>query len=263
LKDDARVKAPEPYSAPALDKGLDILELLCRTETPVSQKEIAQGIGRSVGEIYRMLTVLVKRDYVTLYDDTYSITPKLFQLAHSNPPTHRLLVEARPIMDGLSRDLDQACHLTVWGDGSQVVIAKIDVPSGMGFSVRLGSELDVIVSASGRVLLAFQEAALRELRIAEALARRPSQKDSDLGRKLAQIEERGFESSHSVQVRGLYAVSFPIFDSQGHALAALTVPIAERIDQAGRKSIDEVEAALSKAASLLSSRMGGRPVESA
>jgi DNA-binding IclR family transcriptional regulator len=252
------VKAPEQYSAPALDKGLDILELLCRTETPVSQKEIAQSLGRSVGEIYRMLTCLVRRDYVALFEDTYSITPKLFQLAHSNPPTHRLLVEARPIMNALSRDLDQACHLTVWGDGSQVVIAKLDVPSGMGFSVRLGSDLDVIVSASGRVLLAFQDEAIQESRILEALARRPAQKDTGLERKLSQIKERGFESSHSAQVRGLYAVSFPIYDAQGHALAALTVPVAERIDQAGRKSIDEVEVALAQAASLLSSRMGGR-----
>ena len=77
------MKQPEPYSAPALDKGLDILEMLCGTETPLSQKQIAQKLGRSVGEIYRMLTCLVKRDYVGLYDDSYFITPKLFQLVHS------------------------------------------------------------------------------------------------------------------------------------------------------------------------------------
>jgi DNA-binding IclR family transcriptional regulator len=251
------VKPPEPYSAPALEKGLDILETLCGTDVPLSQKEIAQTLGRSVGEIYRMLACLVKRDYVGLYDDNYFITPKLFQLVHSNPPTQRLLVEARPIMDTLSRELDQACHLTVWGNGSQVVIAKVDVPSGMGFSVRLGSELDVAVSASGRVLLAFQEDAIRDLRIEEALKRRPTQADPDLSRKLSLIAERGYESAHSVQVRGLYAVSFPVLDAQSRAMAALTVPYAERIDLAERKSIGQVEKALAGAANLLSSRLGG------
>jgi DNA-binding IclR family transcriptional regulator len=241
-----------------LDKGLDILEMLCGTETPLSQKEIARNLGRSVGEIYRMLTCLVKRDYVGLYDDAYFITPKLFQLVHGNPPTHRLLVEARPIMDMLTRELEQACHLTVWGNGSQVVIAKVDVPSGMGFSVRLGAELDVTVSASGRVLLAFQEEAITDLRMAEALRRRPAQVDPDLGRKLSAIRERGFESAHSAQVRGLYAVSAPILDAQNHAIAALTVPYAERMDQVERKSIDQAESALAKAALLLSSRLGGR-----
>ena len=44
------------YAAPALEKGLDILEMLCRSEQPLSQTQIAQELGRSVGEIYRMLT---------------------------------------------------------------------------------------------------------------------------------------------------------------------------------------------------------------
>jgi hypothetical protein len=41
------------YSAPALEKGFDILETLCR----------------SVGEIYRMVACLVSRNYLTLVDD--------------------------------------------------------------------------------------------------------------------------------------------------------------------------------------------------
>ncbi len=79
------------YAAPALEKGLDILEVLCRSERPLSQKEIAQILGRSVGEIYRMVACLVGRNHVTLADEnSYAITTKLFELAHVNPPTHRL-----------------------------------------------------------------------------------------------------------------------------------------------------------------------------
>ena len=58
------------------------------------------------------------------------------------------------------------------------------------------------------------------------------------------------------QVRGLYSVSFPIMDSRGHAIAALTVPYAERIDRIDRKSIATVET-LSATAETLSRRMGG------
>ena len=35
------------YAAPALEKGLDILELLCHSEVPLSQKELAQRLGSS------------------------------------------------------------------------------------------------------------------------------------------------------------------------------------------------------------------------
>lgn len=246
------------YSAPALEKGLDILELLCRSDTPMAQKEIAQRLDRTVGELYRMLNCLVERGYVANIDEKYIATTKLFELAHLNPPTHRLLIEAMPTMQKLSSDLDQSCHLTVYSQGKQVVISKVDAPSGMGFSVRVGAELDVLISASGRTLLAFQDVETRKLRIDEATRRRPEQSDPQINVLLDAIKSRGFESIPSVQVRGLYAVAFPILDSEGRAIAALTVPYAERIDQAHRKSIAKVEEILGAAAQSLTSRLGGK-----
>lgn len=246
------------YSAPALEKGLDILEMLCRSEGPLSQKEIAQKLGRSVGEIYRMVTCLVDRNYVAQVDESsYTITTKLYELSHINPPTHRLLFEAMPLMQRLAKELDQSCHLTVYSQGKQLVLAKVDAPSGMGFSVRTGSELDVLISASGRVLLAFQTNETTKLWIEESIQRRPDQSDPQIGAILDTIRKTGFESIPSVQVRGLYAVSFPILDTQGKALAALTVPYAERIDQNQRKSIPEVTAVLGRAARTLSGKVGG------
>lgn len=255
-------KAPEEedrvYSAPALEKGLDILEVLCRSERPLSRKEIAQQVGRSVGEFYRMLAVLVDRHYIAQVDETlYTVTTKLFELSHANPPTHRLLFEATPIMQRLSSELDQSCHLTIYSQGKQVVIHKVDAPSGMGFSVRAGAELDVLISASGRVLLAHQDEETRRFRIEEAAQRHPEQADSQIETILDSVRASGFEAIPSVQVRGLYAVSFPILDSQGHAIAALTVPYAERIDQSQRKTIPEVQVALGEAARVLSARIGG------
>lgn len=246
------------YSAPALEKGLDILEALCHSEQPLSQKDIAQRLGRSVGEIYRMISCLVNRHYVALVDEnTYSITTKLFELAHVNPPTHRLLVEAMPIMQRLAGELDQSCHLTVYGQGKQVVLCKVDTPSGMGFAVRAGAELDVLISASGRVLVSFQDDETRQLRIEESIQRRPEQADPQIDSILDKIRVAGYESIPSVQVRGLWAVSFPILDTQGRAIAALTVPYAERLDQSLRKSIPEVTEALGAAARTLSARIGG------
>jgi DNA-binding IclR family transcriptional regulator len=250
------------YSAPALEKGLDILEMLCRSDHPLSQKEIAEQIGRSVGEIYRMLTCLVNRNYVAQVDDlNYTITTKLFELSHVNPPTHRLLFEARPIMQRLANELDQSCHLTVYNQGKQVVLAKVDTPSGMGFSVRMGSELDVLISASGRVLLAFQDEETMKLRIDESLERRPEQANPQIEAVLNTIRSAGYESIPSVQVRGLYAISFPILDTQGHAIAALSVPYAERIDQSLRKSVPDVMKALGAASRILSQRVGGLAVK--
>lgn len=245
------------YAAPALEKGLDVLELLCRSEVPLSQKEIALKLGRTISELYRMVTCLVDRGYLAAIDERYVITPKLFELAHLSPPTHRLLTEAMPIMQRLSDELDQSCHMTVYSQGRQIVVAKVDAPSGMGFSVRVGAELDVLVSASGRVLLAFQSPEMKACRIEESVQRCPSHADPQIHATLATVKARGFESSPSVQVRGLYAVSYPILDTQSHAIAALTVPYAERIDLVHRKPVTVVEELLGSAARTLTTRLGG------
>jgi DNA-binding IclR family transcriptional regulator len=167
------------------------------------------------------------------------------------------MFEAVPVMKRLAMELDQSCHLTVYSQGKQVVLAKVDTPSGMGFSVRTGSELDVLISVSGRVLLAFQNEETTKLWIEESVQRKPEQSDPQFKTILESIRKIGFESVPSVQVRGLYAVSFPILDTQGHAMAALTVPYSERIDQNKRKSIPEVTAALGASARNISERLGG------
>lgn len=257
LGDETEAKDGPNYQAPALEKGLDIIELLAQSAAPLSRSDVANSLGRSVGEIYRMLHQLVHRNYIALVGDSYVLTTKLFELSQYYPPTQRLLIEATPVMQKLAGDIDQSCHLTVYSQGRQIVIAKVDVPSGMGFSVRVGSELDVLVSASGRVLLAFQGAETRAFRIEESSA---GATDVDLPRltaSLDKIAKRGFEAAPSGQVRGLYAISYPILDLRGHALAALTVPYADRIDQSGRKSQKDVEAILGEAARHLTARLSG------
>jgi DNA-binding IclR family transcriptional regulator len=250
------------YQAPALEKGLDIIELLATADIPLSRTEIARHLNRSVGEIYRMLHQLVQRSYVAIVNDSYVLTTKLFELSHYNPPTQRLLSEAVPIMHKLAGEVDQACHLTVYSQGRQIVIAKVDVPSGMGFSVRIGSELDVLVSASGRVLLAFQDEQTRALRIAESAGREPDFNLKDFDMVLDKIVQQGFEAAPSGQVKGLFAVSFPILDLRGFALAALTVPYAERIDLKDRKTSFQVQAILGDAARSLTARVSGRELVS-
>ena len=246
------------YAAPALEKGLDILETLARSERPLSQKEIATTLDRSVGELYRMLNCLVSRDYVANLGETYQLTTKLFELAHLNPPTQKLLSEALPIMQRLSNELDQSCHITVYNQGKQIVIAKVDSPTDVGFSVRVGAEFEVLISASGRVLVAFQDDETMHYRIKEALNRRPDHANNDIVKICEKVRKRGFESFSNAQVKGLHAVSFPVLNSQARAIAALTVPFAERLDPRKTMTIKDVESVLGAAAHALSRRIGGR-----
>jgi DNA-binding IclR family transcriptional regulator len=52
------------YRAPALEKGLDILELLARNGAPMTTSQMAVTLGRSVSELFRMVLALEFRGYI-------------------------------------------------------------------------------------------------------------------------------------------------------------------------------------------------------
>lgn len=157
--------APE-YAAPALDKGLDILELLAATSGALSQSEIADATGRSTGQIFRMLSTLERRGYVfrDKRSGLYVLAMKLFELAHQHPPLRGLVSVALPIMQELAHQARQSCNLAVLDgtvldgavlDGTGVrVIAQVESPADFGFRVRVGAAFDVATTATGAVLIA-------------------------------------------------------------------------------------------------------------
>jgi DNA-binding IclR family transcriptional regulator len=249
------------YSAPALDKGLDIIEVLCRCENGLSQQEIAAKLGRKLGEIYRMLNALVQRNYVANYGNVYTITSKLFQLSHFHPPTYRLLTEAMPIMEELSRTISFPCDLRVYNNGVQTVIGAIQPPNGLGFMTRVGSEIAVAPSASGLVLIAFQDAVIQEIRIKESFLNKSESEILTFRNALKLVTEKGFASIKSNQYAGLHAISYPILDINGHAMAAITVPMLARIDGEKQILIEEVEEEVRKSTDTLNKKISSKTLK--
>ncbi len=137
------------YRAPALDKGLDILEQLASVDGGLTQAEISRKLGRSPNEFYRMLDRLVRRGYVTRIDgDRYSLTLKLFGLAQLHAPTRRLASYATPLMRDLAQRSRQANQLAVFDRGSAVIIAQQEAPDYWGISIRVGSHVSLFDTGS-------------------------------------------------------------------------------------------------------------------
>ncbi len=223
----------EKYRAPALDKGLDILELLASTDEGLSQAEIAKSLERSPNEIYRMLDRLVRRGYVRRTSgDRYELTLKLFELAHMTAPIRRLVSQATPVLRRFAREAEQACHLVVYDRNILVVVAQVDSPGYWNVSIRVGSRIGLVNTGSGHVFLAFAAAEERQLMLADQdVAGRPEKMPSGLETRLKTVREQGFESMSSQQVHGVSNLSVPIFGPLGTVIAALTCPYTERLDR--------------------------------
>lgn len=240
------LETDDRYRAPALDKGLDILELLASVDGGLSQAEIAKHLDRSPNEFYRMLDRLVKRGYVTKLDgDRYSLTLKLFGLAQLHAPVRRLASFAAPFMRDLAERSRQANQLVVFDRGSVVVIAQQEAPDYWGISIRVGSHISLFDTGSGHVLLAFRSPEERRMMIA---AHGMEGGSAELGEgfyeHLDQIRERGYEMMPSAQVAGVYNLSAPILGPDGACIAALTCPFVTLVNPASAPDVTQTIALL-------------------
>jgi DNA-binding IclR family transcriptional regulator len=211
------------YRAPALEKGLDVLELLAHEDHPLTLSQIVQRLGRSTGEMFRMVQVLEQRGFVAQGRDGFSLTARLFQLGLQRPPTRGLIEIALPRMRELSSLVGQACHIAFHSVGEMVVVARMESPGHLGHSVRVGYRRPLHLATSGIVLYAFQPADVRE-QWENLIQPRPTSRELTRFRRDAdEIRDQGYAMRLSGFVDGITDLTVPILRSD-RAAAALAVP---------------------------------------
>ena len=247
------------YPTPALEKGLDILELFASTPEGLSVSEAARRLNRTVSEIFRMILCLEQRGYLAQSPtkERYHLTLRLFRLAQEHPPTKRLVTEALPIMHWLSHELRQSCHLGIIDGGHIVILAQVDSPESTGFYVKMGSKVDLMHAATGHVILAHLNEDARERAIEEWRSESKKRKPVDLDEHLTKILARGHERRASYEVAGVVNISFPVLNVQGQAIAGLTVPFVKRLED--NIGIPDAVNSLRKASRKISEAMGAIP----
>jgi DNA-binding IclR family transcriptional regulator len=218
-------------SAPALEKGLDILELLARTGHPLGTRQIAEELGRSKNEIFRMVHVLLGRGYLQREEgsDGMILSNKLFGLGMQTTRARDLVSVAAPIVERFAEEVHQAAHLVVAHRGETVIIAAASGGADMNFSLKLGYRRPLADAHSGLVLMAFQPDAARRQMIAECLALMREPPDpTTLAAELDAVRRRGAIIHESRDIVGVTDVVCPIVLSDGRAAACVTVAAVSR-----------------------------------
>lgn len=245
------------YATPALEKGLDVIELLARYPVGLSKSQIAGELNRTLSEIFRMLHCLERRGYISMLEsERYCLTLKLFQIAQEHPPTERLITESLPVMQRFAQNCLQSCHLGVLQDTNVVILAQVNSGTSVGFYVKPGSSIDLMEAATGYVILAHFTPEQRERILAEWSRRTRAKPPRDLNIHLDRIRKTGYEKCASYQVKGIVNISFPILDNRGTPLAALTVPYIEY--STGSVSLAYVIDILRRAAIEITAAIGGK-----
>lgn len=250
------------YNAPALDKAFMIIELLANNPQGLLASEMAVALGRSLGELFRIVVVMEEAGYLqkSRVNDRYTVTYKFLDVAYRATPARKLVITAQPEMQSLAASIGQSCHLVVVQGGEGLIIAREENPGVRGFALRVGASIDLVRSCSGNVLLAFSpdDVAERLLMRAAALRKEPVGV-AGLAARLKKIRADGFNLRDSPVTRGVTDISCPIFGFDDELLAALTVPYIEVIDGSQLVSIDDARDELVQTARRVSIALGWRP----
>ena len=245
------------YTAPALEKGLDVLELLATLSSPVTPSQIAQRLGRSLQEVYRVVLALERRGYLVRPpgEEALVLSTQLFGLATLFPPFRRVVDAAQPIMNALALETSQAIHMAVLDGVNQRIIAQVDSPAAIAIRLRVGAASPAVRGTSGRTLIAFQATRVQEWILNEAKTTVPAEQLVRYRKRISDITARGYERIEGEVVQGVTDLSFPIMNASGVSLAALTMPFLA--SQQIIVPFDEAAVMLFRAAARISALMGG------
>ncbi len=212
------------YAVPALDKALDILELLAEQGGGLGQGEIAAAVDRTPSQIFRVLQRLERRGWIVREKPSglYLLSTKMLELAHRHPPLRGLVAHAEPVLRELTAEVHQSCNLSVLDAGRVRVIAQVESPAAFGFRVRVGAEFPL---------------------------------DTPAGRVLTSGAPQGYLRADDSLQPGIVDLVAPVVDRDGATVAAITVPyIATSYSDLG---IDAVLSAVRAAGEAVSSRVQG------
>jgi DNA-binding IclR family transcriptional regulator len=237
---------------PALAKALDVLELLSKSANGLTMIQIAETLGRSMGEIYRVVIFLAKRGYVEQDVSTgrYALTLQLFEMAHRHPPVNRLVRLALPILDALALQCEQSCHVGVLSHTNVLVMASSPSPRPAGYSVRAGAVFPLRDTSSGLVILAFMGEEFRE-RLAAGF---PPGERQLMTERLKRIRKLGYEQRDSAMVHGIVNLCAPVFDHSG-VVGAITMGFMGQVNP--RVTVTEALNHVMASANELSIQLGG------
>jgi DNA-binding IclR family transcriptional regulator len=244
------------YTAPALEKGLDILNLLADHGQAMTLSQISAALGRSVGEIFRMIHVLQFKGFIeasTSSNDGYQLTNRLFTLGMARAPVKNLMEAALPHMRNLAAAVEQSCHLAIVSREEIVVVARIENPGYFGYSVRPGHRRPIVEATSGMVLFAFQPKAIQERWKEDIFAGVSKADQKRFLTNAAEVAAQGFWRAESDLMAGVTDISAPV-QADNAAVAALTMPYMKR---KGARPIETTIDLLRATAELISGEIQG------
>ena len=252
--------ARESRGIQSIEVGGQLLLALVHLGRPAPLKDLAREAGMIGARAHPYLVSfgklgLIQQDPASGF---YGLGPLALQMGlislQQVDPVRLATAELRR----LALTIGHTVGVAIWGNRGPTFVRLEDGPTAIHVNMRHGTVVSVRGTATGRLFAAF----MPRDKVLEVLAKeagKESRPDADLEAELLDIQKRRFASVVDGTVRGVTALSAPVFDGFGQMVLAITAIGASATLDADRRSKQAKD--LAQCANAISSQLGARGMQ--
>jgi IclR family acetate operon transcriptional repressor len=247
-----------PYSVRAVERVVDILDLLHDTVGGATLAEVARATGLPKATAFRYLSTLEARGYVEHASRTGAYQLGMAFVSSHSRQLDVLTARARPILEDLRDRYEETVNLGVLERSRVMYLEIVESRRGMRFAARKGDREALHTSALGKAIAAqVEETRLRAILAAEGMPERTARTitDPDVFVKVVEkVRENGYAIDDRENEEDGRCVAVPVPGVGVPAAISLSAPAARFSEGDAGKAV----LPLQEAARRLVKEYGGR-----
>lgn len=216
------------YSAPAVERSLEILEIMVQQNRSFTATEMASILGVSVNSVFRIYIELERKHYVLKdpSDSSYELTPKIYYMGTAIKERISIVASARTYMKRLFRTVNATVVLTTMNEEYQtVVVDQLVSKQPIKFVSTVGLAYETYISAMGKAMLAnMSEEDIEQYLEQTELKKITENTITDKGilrEELRKVREEGVAYDREESIPGLICIASPVFSAGGKMEGAI------------------------------------------
>jgi IclR family pca regulon transcriptional regulator len=220
----------------SLARGLAVLQAFNAHYQQMNLSQVATRVGLTRAAARRLLLTLQHLGYIRAEGRLFFLSPKVLELGYSYLDTLNLTDITQPLVEEVSRQLNESCSLAVLDHHNIVYVVRVPVRRIMTVSLGVGASLPAYCASLGRVLLSqLSESELKtwltECKLLKLTPHTLHTKEKIRG-AIEHARKQGYAYVEQELEMGLCSLAVPICNAQGRIIAALNVSTTYRPDVA-------------------------------
>ena len=203
----------------SIEKAVKILETLAAAEDPMPLRELARRTQLPKSTLHGIISTLRQTGLVeqSVLDGRYGLGLHLFELGCAASSSRSITSVCRPFLQNLANRAGETAFLAAL-DGSETLLLEVaEASNPLRVALAPGTRLPLHCTAQGKVFLAWNENAMRQVCRGEPVAYTPHTHTTpeQIQADVAATRERGYAIEDGEHRIGLRAIAAPIADAEG------------------------------------------------